>query len=69
MNAHWTKRLKEEWQAMNPSQMNVSSRNSISFPNWVILGYIWQVNYPERGYDYEPGIPNLMSYVHGYSRA
>ena len=32
------------------------------------LGYIWQVNHPERGYGYEPGIPSLMSYVHGYSR-
>ena len=29
------------------------------------LGYIWQV----EGADYEPGIPSLMSYVHGYSRA
>ena len=33
------------------------------------LGYIWEVNHPERGYGYEPGIPGLMSYVHGYSRA
>ena len=32
------------------------------------LGYIWQVNHP-KGLDYEPGIPSLMSYVHGYSRA
>ena len=32
------------------------------------LGYVWQVNHPE-GLDYEPGIPSLMSYVHGYSRA
>ena len=23
------------------------------------LGYIWQVNHPERGYGYEPGIPEF----------
>ena len=33
------------------------------------LGYIWEVNHPERGYGYEPGIPSLMSYVHRISRA
>ena len=33
------------------------------------LGYIWQVDHPEGWYGYEPGIPSLMSYVHGYSRA
>ena len=27
------------------------------------LGYIWQVDHPERGYGYEPGIPSLMTYV------
>ena len=32
------------------------------------LGYVWQVNHL-KGLDYEPGIPSLMSYVHGYSRA
>ncbi len=26
------------------------------------LGYVWKV----RGYDYEPGIPSLMTYVQGY---
>ena len=32
------------------------------------LGYVWQVRYPVMC-SYEPGIPSLMSYVHGYSRA
>ena len=30
------------------------------------LGYVWQVKGP-GGYGYEPGIPSLMSFVHGYS--
>ena len=33
------------------------------------LGYIWQAKHPDGWYGYEPGIPSLMSYVHGYSRA
>ncbi len=27
------------------------------------LGYVWQI----RGYDYEPGIPSLMSFVQEHS--
>ncbi len=33
------------------------------------LGYIWQAIHPDGWYDYEPGIPSLMSFVHGYSLA
>ena len=32
------------------------------------LGYVWQVRSPVMC-SYEPGIPSLMSYVHGYSLA
>ena len=63
-SAHWRKRLKEEWQAMNRSPMNGSSGHSFSFPIWVISGRSLT---PRGWYGYEPGIPSLMSYVHGYS--
>ncbi len=39
--------------------------NEMEHPGKLIdLGYVWKIG----GYDYEPGIPSLMTYIQGYSQ-